>query len=283
MIDWWFWMPVIVGGALAGGSTGMMGVYIVGMRIPFIGICVSHAALAGAVFGSLLGLQGQLLLLPALAAAIIVALVLGLMNQQRLKPDDNLIMGVLFSLTMGLAFLGIGLFSVFGRSDNDVRNLLWGSLMFCRWRDVGLMAATAGAMVGFSTLFGKEMRAIMFCRIQASAAGIHTTLVWTAFLVLTSVVLTVNFQTVGGLMIYSLLSCPAIAAFQLVRGCRPALWVSSLLGAACGVGGFFIAALTDLPAGATTVILASLIVPLAFALKRLQQRRPAASHHAPPA
>ena len=52
-------------------------------------------------------------------------------------------MGLLFTLTMGLAFLGIGLFAVYGISDNDVRNLLWGSLMFCRWNHVAMMSAVA--------------------------------------------------------------------------------------------------------------------------------------------
>jgi manganese/iron transport system permease protein len=268
MIDWMLWLPVIVAGAIAGGSTGLMGVYIVGMRIPFLGVCVSHAALAGAIFGSLCGLEGQALLVPALAAAVIVALALGQINRERTRTDDNIIIGVLFSLTMGLAFLGIGLFSALGKSDNQVRNLLWGSLVFCRWRDTGLIATTAVVTGAFVALFGKEMRAIMFCRMQAAAAGIRATLVWTTFLVLTAVVLTVNFQTVGGLMIYSLLSCPAIAAFQLTRGSHRAMLVATLLGAGCGIGGFLIAVIADLPAGATTVILASLVVLAAFGVKR---------------
>jgi len=61
-----FWAPVLVGGLVAGGSSGLLSVYIVGMRIPFLGVCVAHAALAGAVFGALAGLEGQMLLLPAL-------------------------------------------------------------------------------------------------------------------------------------------------------------------------------------------------------------------------
>ena len=51
MLDFAYWAPVLVGGLVAGGSSGLLSVYIVGMRIPFLGVCVSHAALAGAVFG----------------------------------------------------------------------------------------------------------------------------------------------------------------------------------------------------------------------------------------
>ncbi len=273
MIDLVFWLPVLIAGTLSGASTGVLGVYIVGMRMPFLGVFVSHAALAGAVFGTLAGLSGQTLLLPALGAAVAAALTLGLMPPERLRIDGNVLLGVLFSLSMGIAFLGIGLFPVFGRSDNDVRNLLWGSLTFCRWSDVRLIALTGACVLLFIILFAKEMRAILFCRVQAAAAGIHVTLVWTGFLLLTSLVLTVNFQTVGGLMIYSLMTCPAAAAFQLVRGHAPSLLAATLIGASCGLGGFIISAATDLPTGATTVLLASFCVIAAIAVNRLRRTR----------
>ena len=75
-MDLLFWAPVFIGGLLAGASTGLLGGYVVGMRIPFLGICVAHAALAGAVFGALFGLTGPPLLLPALAAAAVSAMLL---------------------------------------------------------------------------------------------------------------------------------------------------------------------------------------------------------------
>jgi manganese/iron transport system permease protein len=272
-MDWLYWSPVLVAGTVAGASTGMLGVFIVGMRIPFLGVCVAHAALAGAVFGSLAGLEGQMLLVPALLAAAATALALGLMDTERLRGDSNAILSLLFSLSMGLAFLGLGLFSVLGRSDNDVRSLLWGSLTFCRWRDVAVMLAGAAGLGAFVLAFGKEMRAILFSREHASAAGIPVMGLWVAFLVLTSVVLTVNFQTVGGLMIYSLVANPAAAAFQVCRGYARTLWVAAGLGAASGLGGFLAAALTDLPVGAMIVLVSAGLVGAAALLGRRRRAR----------
>lgn len=263
MIDFSFWAPVMVGGMLAGGSTGMLGTYIVGMRIPFLGICVSHAALAGAVFGSLFGLTGSALLGPALAGAVVTALLLGLLDPQRVRADTNVVMGILFSLTMGLAFLGIGLFSRFDRSDSEALSLLWGSLTFCAWSDVTWMAGVALVQILFVLLLQKEMRAIMFSREHAAGAGIHVTAIWTAFLILASAVLTINFKTVGGLMIYSLMTNPAAAAFQLTRGHGRTLLLSVVLGAFSGVGGFLIALFAGIPTGAAIVLLSSLVVALA--------------------
>jgi manganese/iron transport system permease protein len=270
VIDFVFWAPVICSGALAGASTGMLGTFIVGMRVPFLGVCISHAALAGAVFGSLCGLTGPMLMLPALAGAVVTALLVGTLDLQSARIDSNILLGILFSLTMGLSFLGLGLFSVYGISDNEVRSLLWGSLNFCRWRDFYMIAGAAGVELIVVLLFYKELRAILFSREHASAAGIQTMPVWTTFLILTSIVLTVNFQTVGGLMIYGLLTNPAVAAFRLVRGYGKSLVFSTLFGAISGLGGFLIAAVFDLPTGAMIVILSSLLIALAATVSQLQ-------------
>jgi manganese/iron transport system permease protein len=260
MLDLAYWAPVMAGGALAGASSGALGTFIVGMRIPFLGVSVAHAALAGAVFGSLCGLDGPQLLLPALAGAVLTALALGLINPQRARLDDNTVLSFLFSGTMGLAFLGLGLHGMLGKSDSDVRSLLWGNLNFCRWRDVWLMLLTSLLLFACVGAFFKELRAILFSRADAEAAGIRTGVIWTGFLVLTAATLTVNFQTVGGLMIYSLISNPAVAAFQITRGCRSALLLSAFLGLVSGLGGFIIAAATDLPSGAVIVLLSSALV-----------------------
>jgi len=271
-MDLLFWLPVICCGALAGASTGLLGAYIVGMRIPFLGICVSHAALAGAVFGGLFGLDGPWLLLPALAGAVIAALLLGMLDPESTRVDSNVLMGILFSLTLGLAFLGLGVYDIRGISKNDILNLLWGNLNFCRWSDFYLMVTAAVLEIIVIAAFYKELRAILFSRVHAAAAGVPVSLVWTAFLILTSVVLTVNFQTVGGLMIYSLLTNPAVAAFLLVKGYGRALALSAVFGLLSGLGGFLLAKATDLPTGAMIVILSSLIVALAWAISASRSR-----------
>ena len=113
------WIPALLCGFLSGTTCGTLGAFVVGMRIPFIGICVAHAALAGAVFAALFGLEGQWLMLPALFTSGLTSLLLGVTNPRWIKMDDNVMMSVLFSATMGLAFLGLGLFSVMGRTDGD--------------------------------------------------------------------------------------------------------------------------------------------------------------------
>ncbi|MBK9119576.1 MAG: metal ABC transporter permease [Phycisphaerales bacterium] len=287
-----FWWPILAGGVLSGMSSGLLGIYVVALRIPFLAVCVAHAALAGAVFALLAGVQGSLvvggfevpwMLLPALAAAALTALALGGLEGRGVHFDSNILIGVLFSLSLGLAFLGISLYSASGRPDQDVvRGLLWGSLLLCRWQDVRLMLLVGGVLGVFIVLFRKEMRALMFSREVATAAGIPVGPIWTVFLVLTSAVLTVNFQTVGGLMIYSLVTNPAVAAMQVARGHDRILLLAITFGAVVSIGGFAIAAVLDWPVGATIVIFSSLLVVLAGGWRRVVagQASPSASGHA---
>jgi manganese/iron transport system permease protein len=259
-----FFIPVLVAGVVGGASAGLLGVFIVGMRMPFIGVCVSHAAMAGAVGGMLVGWPA----FPcALVAAVATSGSLGLIRTPpgRGTTDSNVAMGVLFSLLLGVTFLGIGLAP---GPKTPMLSLLWGSLVFVSVREVWVAVASGVALVLFVILFGKEMRAILFSRVLAAAGGIHETFVYTLFLGLCGLVLTVNLQAVGGLMIFSLITNPAVAAFRVSRGFVPVCIVASALGAASALGGFFAAYWLDLPTGACIVLLSTLILAAIAAWER---------------
>ena len=275
MIDLVFWLPVLAGGLVAGLSTGLLGAHIVGMRIPFIGIVVSHAAMAGAIAGSLFGLQGSELLLPSLASAVIFAMILGLGPWQSKTRDSNTIMGVLLSLTMGLAFLGIGLFERFGRSDSEALSMLWGSLTFCCWEDVTIMAIAAIAAITFIWISRNQLQAIMFSRELALASGVNVPLIWTGFLIIACVILTVNLQIVGGLMIYSLLTNPAAAAFMITKGYLKCTILSGVFGILSAVGGFLAALYFNIPTGAAIVLLSAMLLVVAAVYCKIRDSKKA--------
>ena len=250
LIDPYF-IPVIAAGVVGGGSTGLLGVYIVGMRIPLIGICMSHAAMAGSIFGYLLGWPQTLC---GLAAAVIASFLVSLLTQEHLRINTDVALGIMLSLTMGLAFLGIGLIP---GPKTRALGLMWGSLLFVQWREVFIIAATSMALLLFLSLFSKEIKAILFSRPLAKASGVHEGLVWALFLALCGATLTVNLSVVGGLMIYSLMVNPAAAALQLCRSYLSALVTAVSLGALSAFGGFVIAYRFDLPVGACIVLFSS--------------------------
>jgi len=246
--------PIIIAALLGGSSAGLLGVYIMGMRMPFLAIATAHAALAGAVFGDLLGFDHTY---SGFAGALIGALLLGWILRKR-TMETNAALGTIFSLTMGLAFLGIGLSE---GPKSAALGLMWGSLLFVTEQQLIIMGIVAALLVLFVTVFQKELKVLLFSRVLANAL-LPEGIVFLLLLILSACVITINLETVGGLLLYSLVCNPAIAALKIARGYRSALIISSLLGAFSALGGFAAAYIFDLPVGACIVLISSLLVCL---------------------
>jgi manganese/iron transport system permease protein len=244
-----FFYPVIIASLISGASIGLLGVYVVGMRIAFIGTCISHAAMAGAVLGTLWGLNSAWC---AIALSILAALSLAMIRPDRIRLETNVALAIVFSLMMGLTFLGVGLLR---NSRSDVLAMLWGSVLFVNIHTMMLVILTAVVLTAFVIACDKELRAILFSRSIAAAMGIHEQWVYIGFLILSAVTLTINIPAVGGLLIFSLLTNPAAAAYQLCRGYKAVVLTATALGAATAVIGFWISFLLDLPTGACIVLI----------------------------
>lgn len=233
---------------LSGSSVGLLGAYLVGFRMPFLAISISHAAMAGAVFAHLLGWP----ITPvALAAALCASMLVGALGSGRSRIDLNTLTSMLLSLTMALALLGIGL----SKGDRSpLLSLMWGSLLFVRQVDVFLIALMALVFVLFLALYRKELGAMLFSRTLARSCGVDDTHVMMVFLAISSAIVTVNIQIVGGLLMYSLLTNPAAAAYELGRSVRGVGVLSLTFGLLSALGGFWFSYLFDLPTGSCIVL-----------------------------
>jgi len=252
-----FFYTVIAAGAIAGASCGLLGAYIVALRMPFIGVFISHAAMAGTIFAYLLGLD------PTVGPVVVssmAAMSLAGIRPGRSRLDPNVALGILFSLMLGLTFLGIGLTR---GSRTEILGLLWGSILFVRPEHVVVIGAAGVAFGVFALAFSKELKVLLFSRTIASATGVHETFVYALFLGLCGIVLAVNLPLVGGLMIFSLITNPAAAAYQVCRGHRAAVCMATAFGVFSAVGGFVASYYLDLPTGACIVLVSAAVFALA--------------------
>jgi len=262
-----FFYLVILAGAIAGAGTGFLGVYIVGMRMPFIGTCISHAAMAGTIFSCLLGIS------PAIGA--IVFSVLAAVSMAAIPPDKsrlntNVGLAILFSFLLGLTFLGIGLME---NSRSEILGLLWGSILFVQKKSV-IAITLITLLVGiFSLLFNKEMKVLLFSRSIACATGIHGGFIYCLFLALCGITISVNLQIIGGLMIFSLITNPAAAAYQICRGHTAVVMTAILFGVLSTVLGFLASFWLDLPTGACIVLVSTVIFAASVLYRRLGKEK----------
>jgi manganese/iron transport system permease protein len=253
---------------LCGVSCSLLSVFVVLMKMPLIGVSMSHAAFAGAVFGMIVGINP---LVSGFALCLIVAGVLGpLSDRTDMAPENTL--GIMFSLLMGLAFLGMG---VLTKSKANALNLMWGSLLSLSPMDVTVLGIITALLLSFILLFFKEIRAVLFHRRLAAASGVPDKPIYYALLFLSGAVVSSNLATVGGLLIFALLVQPGATALQLTYNLTHFFLISAAAGTGACLLGLTASYVFDLPSGAAVVLAATLIFAASyiFSPKRRTERR----------
>jgi len=270
ILQYQFMQNAILAGLCGGVTCSIIGVFVVTMHLSFIGVCIAHAAFAGALLGVWLGFNP---LIGALIFSLTSAGIIGPMaDRGELNPDTSI--GIVFSLMLGLAFLFLGLMP---GSRTEALNLFWGSILTVSRQDLVFLGAVTVITIGLVAIFYKEIQAVICHRQVALAVGIPATLIFYGLLFATGLTVTASLRSIGGLLIYSLILNPAAAAYQLTYNLKRMLLIASAFGIiSCWVGlaaSYFL----DIPSGASIVITSCIIFGLATAfspkrkVKRWQQ------------
>ncbi len=250
---------------LCGASCSLLSVFVVLMKMPLIGVSMSHAAFAGAVLGMLLDINP---FLSGFVMCLVAAGALGPLSDRTDLPPENML-GILFSFLMGIAFLGMGILT---RTKAGVLNLMWGSLLTLSGFDVTILAVVTGVLVLFVAVFFKEIRAVLFNRRLARASGVPERMIYYALLFLTGAVVSSNLATVGGLLIFALLVQPGATALQLTYNMKHFFLISAASGIGACASGLVISYIFDLPSGASVVLMATVIFAAAYLFSPKRRR-----------
>ena len=258
-----FMQNAILSAFLGGVACATIGVFVVLMHMPFIGVCMSHSAFAGALLGLWLGFNP---LVGAFAFSLLAAAVVGpLADRGELSPETSV--GVIFSLMLGLAFLFMGLMP---GTKSGALELLWGSILTNTRGDVVFLGIVAAVVVILVAAFYKEVQATVFHRDMATSVGIPATIILYGILFLTGATITATLRSIGGILIFSLILNPAAAAYQLTYSMKRMFLLSAGFGVLAGWAGLLFSYLFNVPSGACIVVTSSVIFLLAavFSPKR---------------
>ncbi|MDR3175178.1 MAG: metal ABC transporter permease [Desulfovibrio sp.] len=240
-------------GVLGGGVCGALGVFVVLWRMSLVGMCISHAAFAGALVGLWLGFPP---LAGGLAAGLGAAALSGPLAE---RPGFSLdtAMGVIFSVVMSLAMLALGLLP---GARTEGLSLIWGSLLTVTAFDLALMSGAACTLSLFIVCFFKEIQAIIGHSQAALACGVPVRQIRHACLALMGLVVACALKAIGGLLIFSLIVTPAAAALQITYSLRLMFVLSAAFGAVAAACGLWLSFHFALPAGAAIVLFSALIL-----------------------
>ena len=263
LIKYAFFQKAIISAILAGIACGMVGVWIIIMRISFIGVAISHSAFAGALLAILL--NKPVIPFSFLFCFLACAILGPISDKGQLHPDTSI--GIIFSSTLGLAFLFMGLIP---ESKSQALNLLWGSILTVNFTDILILLITDFLLIIVATIFFKEIQSVIFNRELAKASGISATVFFYLILLFTGMSVGATLKSIGGILVFALIVNPAASAYQITYSMKKMYFLSCLFAIISGLTGLFISAIFNLPSGASIIITSSFIfiLSLIFSPKR---------------
>lgn len=262
-----FLQRAVLATLFAGIACSIVGVLVVTMRISFLGVCMSHAAFAGALLGLVISANPMWL---AIIASLIAAGALGpIADRGDFSPDTAI--GIVFSSALGVSFL---LLSMIPGPKAEALSLLWGSVLTVTGGSLYLLGSVAVGAVALVGLFYKEIQTVVFNRELARSLGLPATWVFYGILILSGLTTTASLSAIGGLLVFSLIVNPAAAAYQLTYSLKKMFVIAAVFGVASGWIGLAVSWKLNLPTGALIILASCAIFVLAnaFSPKRRIRR-----------
>jgi ABC-type Mn2+/Zn2+ transport system permease subunit/ubiquinone/menaquinone biosynthesis C-methylase UbiE len=252
-------IKILVGAVLAALACSLIGVFIVHMKITSIGYCMSHAAFAGAALGLLIGcyIDGFDPLITTVLFTIMVAILLGPLSDKT-QLDSNIVLGIMFSLMLALAFIFLSMMPT-GVMSGQAVSILWGSIFGLDLIDFIILITLNLIIILILIVFYKEFLAIMFNKKVALASGINVNFFNFLILCLTALVVSFSLKIVGALLVYALIVNPTSSAYQFIYSTKKLFIVSPIFGIISALAGVFLSLAMDFPIGSSIIIASCLI------------------------
>jgi manganese/iron transport system permease protein len=242
---------------MVGVLCSVIGCYVVLRSMAFLGDAMAHAVLPGVAVAYLLGRN---LTLGALAAALVVALGVGLFSRRGMIKEDTAI-GVLFAAALSL---GVVLISSIRTYAVDLSHILFGNVLGVSSLDLWLTAIIGGLILVSLLVFYRQFLVISFDPVMAATLRIRVGLFNNLLLVLLALTIVISMQTVGVGLVAAMLVTPAATAFLLVRRLPTMMLLSGLIGGFSSLVGLFASYHLNVASGAAIVLTTTLIFLVVF-------------------
>lgn len=270
-----FLRNTLVIGLLASVACGIVGSYVVARRITYIAGGISHCVLGGIGAAHYVrvvyGWDWLSPLYGALAAALLAALIIGLVSL-RAKEREDTVIGALWSIGMAVGI--IFLIKTPGYSS-DLMSYLFGNILIVGPQEIRLMLALDIVVVTATVVFYNQFMAVCFDEEYARLRGINVELYYLLLLGMTAVTVVVMLAVVGIVLVIALLTLPAAIGGQFARSLWQMMGLATLLTVIVTVSGVVVSFPFDLPCGATIIVISGgiyLAVTAGRGLWRLRRR-----------
>lgn len=265
MLSYDFMQRSLVAAGLVGALCSVIGVFVVLRGLAFVGAGTAHAAFAGVALAYLMEWPPLLL---AIIFGLVTVWITGMMEEKgRMKLDVSI--GILYTATMALAILFIGLMNTY---NAEVYGYLFGSVLSVTAEELRVILGLSLVVLSIIVLFTKEFYFIAFDQEMAEASGVPARRMFYLLLTLVALTVVVSLKTVGAILVFAMVLIPASTAYQLTHSLAHMTAYAVAIGATCAITGVLLSYLWDVPTGPAIVLLATAVFFLSvlFSPKRLK-------------
>lgn len=248
---------IMLAGALAAGSCGIVGCFLVLRRMAMLGDAISHAVLPGIALAFLITSSRDPV--PMLIGAGVLGLVTAgltdwLHRTGRVQQDAAI--GVTFTWLFAIGVILISAFA--GQVDLDQECVLYGEIAYVpldQWlrpdgramgpRAIWVLGSVFAANVVWVSITWKELRLCAFDPELAAALGLPVAGMHIALMAATSLTTVAAFESVGAILVVAMLVGPAATAFLLTDRLARMVPLAVVVGTLASVLGYLMARALD--------------------------------------
>jgi zinc transport system permease protein len=260
-----FLQTAVIAALLSSIGCGVIGTYVVVKRIAYIAGGIAHSVLGGMGAAVYFGFDP---LIGALPAAILAALLIGLIRLYWRAQEDTLI-SALWAIGMAVGVIFIAKTPGY---QGDLMSYLFGNILLVPEQSLWFMAGLDLVLLLVVAAFHRQFLAVVFDEEFARLRGVPVTFFYLLLLVLVAVTVVLLIQVVGLILVLALLTLPAAVAGHYVNSLGRMMLIATLLGITVSISGIALSYEPDLPAGPTIILLAGAIYVCSAVFSRLSQK-----------
>lgn len=270
-------LDILLIAIIVASSTSLIGVFLVIRKMSMMTDAISHTVLLGIVLAFLIipDLNSPLLIFGAVLMGLItVFLTEGLVNTNLVKADAAT--GVIFPFLFSIAIIIISLFVNTVHMDIDA--VLLGKLELSSIDQLIIFNKAIGPKslyislliliinLSFVFIFYKELKLISFDSALAATLGFMPIFIHYLLMGLVSLTAVTAFNSVGSILVISLMIGPAITAMQFTKDLKYTIIFSVLIAIFNSITGYFVAILINITISGViaTITLITFLLVLLF-------------------
>jgi zinc/manganese transport system permease protein len=273
-----FVQTALLAAAVLGLLAGVLGPLIVSRSMAFSVHGTAELSFTGGAAALLIGVD---IGYGAIGGAIVAALILGLLSRRTAEHDS--LIGVLLAFGLGIGVLLLWFYK--GRSVNKF-GLLVGQIVSTDFASIAILAGSTLLVIGVLTVI---YRPLLFASLDpdvAAARGVPIRLLSPVFAVLVGIATALGVQTVGSLLVLSLMITPGAAACRVTASPLRATVLSVIFAEVAAVGGVVLSLAPGAPISSFVASISFVIFLVCWAISRVAgrpaTRRPAPRSARPP-